>query len=1040
MAKISVDLPDIENLMALQPKVRKYVNLIPTAITKKNKEHWKRNQDNNCKKCPSLEKDFTDIKPTTLSERAALKEAARCLKCADAPCQKSCPTQLDIKSFITSIANKNYYGAAKAIFSDNPLGITCGMVCPTSDLCVGGCNLQASEEGPINIGGLQQFATEVFSKMGVRQIRDPKTPSPKDPSRKIVLLGAGPASLSCATFLGRLGYNNITIYEKAQYAGGLSSREIPQYRLPIDIVNFEINLVKDLGVKIEYGRELSTKDLTLEKLLEDSAAVFVGIGLPQPKVDPIFKDLDESMGFFTSKSFLPKVSEASKKGLCACKTSKDLPQLGGNVIVLGAGDTAFDCATSALRCGARRVFVVFRGGFTDIRAVPEEVQLAVEEKCELIGFLTPHSVNVKGGKIISVTFARREQDENGQWVVDKEQLTTLKANYVITAFGSGIESQEIKDALSPIKLTKWNLPEIDTNTLATSHQQVWCGGDLVGVGGTTVEAVNDGKVAAWQIHCHLEGLPKDTKPKLPLFFTEIDLVDISVDFCGMKFENPFGLASAPPTTSTAMMRRAFEQGWAFAVTKTFTLENDICTNVSPRIVRGITSGQNFGPQQGSFLNIEVFSEKYTETWIRGIAELKKDFPSKIVIASISAPFVKEDWFALSSRCEKAGADALELNLSCPHGVGERGMGLACGQKPELVEEISRWVTTAVKIPVFIKVTPNVTDVVAIARAAQKGGAHGVATINTVSGLMSVTANGTPWPAVGADKRTTYGGVSGTATRPVGLRAVSSIAKALPDLWIQGVGGVDSAESALQFIQCGAGVLQVCSAVQNQDFTLIEDYCTGLKALLYLDGRLPGWDGQSPPTYKHQLGKPVMALYDSDGQKLPHFGQYKKKREEILANMHKEGRYEEKLVLHHGDPNKDILSFNSNKEMNGINGVNSPPKVKDVMGRALSKIGTYGELDNKKQVVALIDDDMCINCGKCYMTCNDSGYQAIKFDAKTHIPKVTDDCTGCTLCLSVCPIIDCISMVPKTIPHVIKRGLKGDQPVELVHPLNGQVVG
>lgn len=147
------------------------------------------------------------------------------------------------------------------------------------------------------------------------------------------------------------------------------------------------------------------------------------------------------------------------------------------------------------------------------------------------------------------------------------------------------------DALKPIKLNKWNLPEIDTNTLSTSHPRVCCGGDLVGVGGTTVEAVNDGKVAAWQIHCQLEvnhvfliwrnsdlshhsqGLPKDTKPKLPLFFTEIDLVDISVDFCGMKFENPFGLASAPPTTSTAMMRRAFEQGWAFAVTKTFTSEN-----------------------------------------------------------------------------------------------------------------------------------------------------------------------------------------------------------------------------------------------------------------------------------------------------------------------------------------------------------------------------------------------------------------------------------------------------------------------------------
>lgn len=171
--------------------------------------------------CAPLENDFSDIKHTTLSERGALREAARCLKCADAPCQKSCPTQLDVKSFITSIANKNYYGAAKAIFSDNPLGLTCGMVCPTSDLCVGGCNLQASEEGPINIGGLQQFATDVFKQMNIHQVVPNGQPNLKHKNKKIVLLGGGPASLSCATFLGRFGYKDITIYEKRNYLGGL---------------------------------------------------------------------------------------------------------------------------------------------------------------------------------------------------------------------------------------------------------------------------------------------------------------------------------------------------------------------------------------------------------------------------------------------------------------------------------------------------------------------------------------------------------------------------------------------------------------------------------------------------------------------------------------------------------------------------------------------------------------------------------------------------------------------------------------------------
>lgn len=221
---------------------------------KLNWRHWKRNQEKGCSSCESLTNNFDDVKHSTLSERAALREASRCLKCADAPCQKSCPTQLDIKSFITSIANRNYYGAAKAIFSDNPLGLSCGMVCPTSDLCVGGCNLYASEEGPINIGGLQQFATEVFKSMKINQIRDPSLPTtdqlPESYHTKVALIGCGPASISCATFLARLGYTNLTIFERENYIGGLSSSEIPQYRLPFDAVNFEVELMKDLGVKV----------------------------------------------------------------------------------------------------------------------------------------------------------------------------------------------------------------------------------------------------------------------------------------------------------------------------------------------------------------------------------------------------------------------------------------------------------------------------------------------------------------------------------------------------------------------------------------------------------------------------------------------------------------------------------------------------------------------------------------------------------------------------------------------------------------------
>lgn len=1025
MAKLlSKELPDIENLLRLNPTVKQYSNVLPSAQTKKNKQHWKRNADRKCTTCPTLVNNFDDIKHTTLSERGALKEAARCLKCADAPCQKSCPTQIDVKSFITSIANKNYYGAAKAILSDNPLGLTCGMVCPTSDLCVGGCNLHASEEGAINIGGLQHFAVETFMKMGIPQTLDPNTkPLPKGGDQKIALIGGGPASISCACFLARLGYKDITIYEKEKYLGGLSSSEIPQYRLPFDVVQFEVNLVKNLGVKFVTGRKLSTKDITVDSLLNNgTAAVFLGIGLPEPNSVPIFKGLTQEMGFYTSKDFLPLVSKGSKKGMCACKSA--LPELFGNVIVLGAGDTAFDCATSALRCGARRVYVVFRKGFNNIRAVPEEVDLAKEEKCEFMPFMSPQEVIIKDGVIAALKMCRTEQLENGDWIEDPDQVMQLKANFIISAFGSGLYDSDVKEAMSGVKLNRWGLPEVDNNTMqSTSNPRVFIGGDLAGVAETTVESVNDGKTAAWYMHCYLQGLPFDSPIELPKFHCPIDDVDLSVEVCGIKFENPFGLASAPPTTSSAMIRRGFEQGWGFAVTKTFGLDKDLVTNVSPRIVRGVTSGENYGPGQGSFLNIELISEKCEAYWCQSITELKRDFPNKVVIASIMCSYNKEDWTELAQKAEAAGADALELNLSCPHGMGESGMGLACGQDPVLVKGISQWVRAAIKIPFFVKLTPNITEIVTIAVAAYEGGASGVSAINTVSGLMSVKPDATPWPAVGVEKHTTYGGVSGNATRPMGLRAVSTIANKLPGFPILGIGGIDSADSALQFIMCGAPVVQICSAVQNQDFTVVEDYITGLKALLYLRSLgLDGWSGQSPPTFKHQKGKPVQTLYDENGKVLAHFGPYNKQREEKLHDIRL---------------NSDLLGDNKVENdllNNGVNGTNSKvPSIKEVLGDALPRVGTYKHLDNTKQVVALIDDDMCINCGKCYMACADSGYQAIEFDPESHIPHVTDDCTGCTLCLSVCPIIDCISMVPKTIPHVIKRGLRYD--VLQVSPLD-----
>merc|ERR1712137_266376 len=984
---------DIEAVLALHPKVKEHAAYVPTRTTKKAREYWKRNE--NIHGC-SKNRNFDDIKPTSLSERGALRESNRCLKCVDAPCQKSCPTQLDVKSFIGCISNRNFYGAAKYIFSDNPLGLTCGMVCPTSDLCVGGCNLYDAEEGPINIGGLQQFATENFKRMNIPQIRDPSLPPlselPDSYKQKIALIGCGPASISCGTFLGRLGYQDVTIYEREDFTGGLSSSEIPGFRLPFETVKFEIDQMRDLGVKVVTGKELGVDGFSIQSLKADgNVAIFLGIGLGAPRVTPIFDGLTEESGFYTSKSFLPAVSKASKPGMCSCKTQ--LPQLHGHVIVLGAGDTAFDCATSAFRCGAKRVTVAFRRAFRHMRAVPEEVDIAKDEACDFLPYASPSNVTVnEKGHISYVTFERFEEQDDGSYKLDKEQTTKIRADFVISAFGSTTQPHVV-EACSPLKIEGGSI-KVDDVTGATEVDWIFAGGDIVG-NGTTVEAVNDGKQAAWWVHKYIQqthGLMVPPTPQLPNFFTPVDQVDISIDVGPLHFENPFGLASATPCTSAGMIDRAFDAGWGFAV-----------TNVSPRIIRGSTTGHLFGPGQSSFMNIELISEKTAEYWCSHVKALKKKHPKKIIISSIMCSYSKEDWQELTKIAVAAGPDALELNLSCPHGMGERGMGLACGQDPVLVRDICKWVREVSPIPFFAKLTPNVTDVRVIAQAAKEGGADGVTAVNTVSTLQTIKPDSEAWPAVGNEKRTTYGGMSGNAVRPIALKAVASIANHLPGFPILATGGIDSADATLQFIHAGASTVQICSAVHNKEFTVVQDYIYGLKCNLYLMAKdTKNWDGQSAPRVKR------LEELLKDGQHLPRFGQFKQQR----AAIRKE----------YAEAN-DVLEVNEKQTPSRLERelTSEIPSIAGQLGRALDRIGNYGDLNNKEQVVALVDEDLCVNCGKCYMTCNDSGYQAILFDPETHYPTVTDDCTGCTLCLSVCPIPDCITMVPRETPYAPIRG-------------------
>jgi len=264
--------------------------------------------------------------------------------------------------------------------------------------------------------------------------------------------------------------------------------------------------------------------------------------------------------------------------------------------------------------------------------------------------------------------------------------------------------------------------------------------------------------------------------------------------------------------------------------------------------------------------------------------------------------------------------------------------------------------------------------------------------------------------VGQAGLTTYGGMSGNANRPIALAKVSQICNALPGFPVMATGGVESAETALQFLHCGASLVQVCSAIQNQDLSVVQDYITGLKALLYLRScpELKEWLGPSPPS--EEVPHIPNGLRDIEDmcrkQGLPRFGPYLKRRNATRAEAIKTLDYSASPLASY--PPLPVPQ--------------SVPKIRDEIGRALPSIKNWGDLPIREQVIAVVDQDKCINCGKCYLTCSDAAYQAIEFNAETHKPLILDLCTGCGLCAAVCPIPDCITFVPRSTPFPPQRGV------------------
>jgi dihydroorotate dehydrogenase subfamily 1 len=293
-------------------------------------------------------------------------------------------------------------------------------------------------------------------------------------------------------------------------------------------------------------------------------------------------------------------------------------------------------------------------------------------------------------------------------------------------------------------------------------------------------------------------------------------VDLSVEVNGMKFPNPFVLGSGPPGTNARVISKSFDLGWGGCVIKTISLDASKVVNTAPRYgkLRGRGSNEIIG-----FENIELISDRPFDTWLDELKMLSDKYPDRVLIASIMEEYNRDAWHEIVERTQETGIDGFELNLSCPHGLPERRMGMAMGENPDLVEEVVGWVKEVSKVPVWAKMTPNIGDPTAPARAAIKAGADGIAAINTILSIVGVDLDTLrPMPTV--EGYAVPGGYSGQSVRPIALRHVMEIARSQPGLALSGIGGIETGFDAAQFMLLGCQTVQICTGAMLRGYKII----------------------------------------------------------------------------------------------------------------------------------------------------------------------------------------------------------------------------
>ena len=400
------------------------------------------------------------------------------------------------------------------------------------------------------------------------------------------------------------------------------------------------------------------------------------------------------------------------------------------------------------------------------------------------------------------------------------------------------------------------------------------------------------------------------------------MADLSTTFAGIRSPNPFWLASAPPTDKEVNVVRAFEAGWGGVVWKTIGEAGPPIVNVNgPRYAALYAHDR----QLIGFNNIELITDRPLETNLEEIARVKRAWPDRAMVVSIMVPCEEQAWRAILPRVEDTGCDGIELNFGCPHGMSERGMGSAVGQVPEYIEMVTRWCKEYTRLPVIVKLTPNIADIKPPALAAQRGGADAVSLINTINSVMGVDLDSLLiHPNTGGTG--SHGGYCGPAVKPIALAMVAEIARtpAMAGLPISGIGGITTWRDAAEFIALGCGNVQVCTAAMTYGFKIVHELCSGLAEYMEAKG---------------------FASIDA------------------------------------------------------------------FRGRAVPSIVDWNQLNLNHVEKAAIDQDLCIQCGRCHVVCEDTSHQAITAtrDGQRHFEVVDAHCVGCNLCVSVCPVPGCLTM-------------------------------